>query len=119
MEKYFAYEMSPSPPSLFKDGLMKKPDKSSHRKALMKMDDAIGKEDILEQTSAFVLDGGALVHRVRWAKDASFRDLANTYVSYVHRHYGSATVVFDGYNDMSTKDNEHIRRAQKKCHDAR
>ena len=46
--KYFAYEMSPSPPSLFKDGLTRKPDKSSLRKALMKMDDAIGKEDILK-----------------------------------------------------------------------
>ena len=67
-------KMSPSPPSLFKNGLMRKPDKSSLRKALMKMDDAIGKEDILKQTFAFVLDGGALVHRVRWAKDASFRD---------------------------------------------
>jgi len=66
----------------------------------MKTEDAIGKEDILKQTSTFVLDGGALLHRVRWAKDTSFGDLASTYVSYVRRHYDSATIVFNGYKDI-------------------
>lgn len=96
---------------------MRKPDKSSLRKAVMKMEDAIGKEDILNPQSKFVLDGGALLHRVRWAKDALFGELANTYVSYVRRHYGLASIAFDGYSDLSTKDSEHARRAQKKCHD--
>lgn len=36
---------------------------------------------------------------------------------FVYRHYGSASIVFDGYLDVSTKDGEHARRAQKKCHD--
>ena len=53
VEKYFNYEMSPFPPSLFKDGLMRKPDKPL-RKAIMKVNDAIGKEDI-ELTSTYVL----------------------------------------------------------------
>ena len=68
VEKNFNYEMSPFPPSIFKDDLIKKPDKPSLRKAIMKVNDAIGKEDI-ELISTYVLDGGALLHRLRWSKD--------------------------------------------------
>ena len=41
VEKYFNYEISPFPPSLFKDGLMRKSDKPSLRKAIMKVNDAL------------------------------------------------------------------------------
>ena len=30
-----------------------------------------------------VLDGGALVHRVKWLKGATYREIARSYVSYV------------------------------------
>ena len=116
VQKYFEYEMSPFPPPLFKDGLMRKPDKPSLRKAIMKNNDSIGKEDI-ELSSGYVLDGGALLYRVRWVKDTSFGDLANIYVSYVRRHYGSTIIVFDGYLDVLTKDSKHTRRSLKKCND--
>ena len=41
VEKYFNYEMPPFPPSLFKGGLMRKPDKPSLCKAIMKVSDAL------------------------------------------------------------------------------
>ena len=73
---------------------MRKPDKPSLRKAIMKVNDVIGKEEI-ELTSTYILDSGALLHRVRWSKDALFGDLAYMYVSYVRRHYDSASIAFD------------------------
>ena len=43
---------------------MRKPDKASLRKALMKDEDAVTK-DQLDADSTFVVDGGALLHGVR------------------------------------------------------
>ena len=107
--------MTPYPPSLLKDGLMRKADKAVLRRALMSDDEAVGKDQI-DKNSLYVVDGGALLHRVRWLKDSTFNALAQLYVSYVRRHYGSAHVIFDGYKYASTKSNEHIRRtADKKC----
>ena len=34
-----------------------------------------------------VLDDGALIHRIKWPKKATYRDAANVYVQYVHQHY--------------------------------
>ena len=54
-----------------------------------------------------VLDGGALIHRIKWPKKATYRDVANIYVQYV-QHYGQSCIVFDGYiQGASIKDHEH------------
>lgn len=95
--------------SLFKHGLMRKPDKPSLRKAVMKDDEAVGKNQ-LQIDPYFVVDGGALLHRVRWIKNSTFDELSQVYVSYVRRHYKSCTIVFDGYDGPSTKSNEHMQR---------
>ena len=115
IERCFKYEMSPYSP-LFKDGLMRKADKASVRKFPMKDDDSIAKEDI-PPDATFVIDGGALLHRIRWLHDMTLKDQAKLYVSYTRRHYRRATVVFDGYSAMSTKSDEHARRARTRCHD--
>lgn len=44
-----------------------------------------------------VLDGGALLHRVKWGKKMSYQDIAKLYVSYVRGKYGESCIVFDGY----------------------
>ncbi len=44
-----------------------------------------------------VLDGGALLHRVKWGKKMSYQQIAQQYVSYVRGKYGQRCVVFDGY----------------------
>ena len=107
--KYFKFEMSPYPPSLFKDGLMRKANKPALRKVLLHDESAIEIDDY--QQCSYVLDGGALLHRVRWLNGSTFKELAKCYVEYVRRHYVSATIVFDGYKSRtSTKSNEHARR---------
>ena len=59
----------------------------------------------------FVLDGGALIHRVSWPRSFTYDAIYSVYVQYVIQRYGKATVVFDGYqNGPSTKDCTHQRR---------
>ena len=46
IEELFYYELTQEPMSLFKDGMMRKPDKPSLRKVIMPEEDAVQKEDI-------------------------------------------------------------------------
>ena len=57
-EKYFDYELTTEPMSLFKNNLTRSPDKPSLRKVLLKDDDAISMNDI-SKNCIFVIDGGA------------------------------------------------------------
>ena len=60
----------------------------------------------------YVLDGGALLHRVVWNRGLTYDEICKQYVSYVKKHYGKPTVVFDGYlSGASTKDVTQQRRA--------
>ena len=116
IEKFFSYELTQEPMSLFSKGLMRKPDKPSLRKALMKDEDPVTK-DQLDADSIFVVDGCALLHRVRWMKGTTFEELCENYVQYVRKYCKTCTVVFDGYGVPSTKSDEHLRRSKgvKKC----
>ena len=64
LEPIFEFELACGPMSLFKNGMMRKLDKPSLRKVIMCDEDAVRKEDI-ENPDNYVLDGGALLHRVR------------------------------------------------------
>ena len=66
-----------------------------------------------------VIDGGALLHKVKWAKKATYKNIVMQYVEYVHAKYGQrCCIVFDGYErGPSTKDQEHHRRVGKTCAD--
>ena len=60
----------------------------------------------------YVLDGGTLLHRVPWPRgNGTYRDVLAAYTSYVSRKYGRPTVVFDGYDDISTKYSTQKQRA--------
>ena len=52
----------------------------------------------------YVLDGGALLQRIPWEKGADISEICAVHTEYVTRKYGNATVVFDGYQEKSTKD---------------
>ncbi len=66
----------------------------------------------------YVLDGGALIHKVKWAKKGTYQDIVKQYVSYVRVKYGTYCIVFDGYQEgPSIKDHEHQRRVKKACAD--
>lgn len=62
----------------------------------------------------YVLDGGALLHRIPWTKGNTWSDICSQYVHYVKSRYADATVVFDGYSEgASTKDCTHARRTSR------
>ena len=78
VEEFFSFELTQEPMSLFKKGLMRKPDKPALRRAVMK-EEKVGKRDQLPNDACFVIDGGALLHRVRWIKDALFDEICHAY----------------------------------------
>ena len=61
----------------------------------------------------YVLDSGALVQRIPWARGSTYRCICTQYPEYVTKEYGQATVVFDGYDGTSTKDTTHQRRTRR------
>ena len=109
LEKFFDYELTTSPMSLFKDGMMRKPNKAVLRNELL------ASQCNVKEGSKHVLDGGALLHIVRWQKEETFQSICQQYVKYVRTKFGQSTVVFDGYGTgPTTKDHEHLRRSLKK-----
>ena len=65
-----------------------------------------------------VLDGGALIHRVKWPRKATYGEIVRRYVHYVQEHYGYSGIIFDGYEQgPSIKDHEHQTRLGKTCAD--
>ena len=70
-------------------------------------------KDIVGPTgqSQYVLDGGALVHRIPWQRGKTYNDICRLYTNYVTIRYGHAIIVFDGYQEeLSTKYDAHERR---------
>ena len=109
IEHFFSCELTSFPMSLFKDGLMRKPNKAILRNALL-----TSKVNV-EPNALHVIDGGALLHKVRWTTNLTFGELCNLYVNHIRTSHGVSNIVFDGYNDKpSTKDHEHTRRSMNK-----
>ena len=53
------------------------------------------------------IDGGWLLHSIRWKKNATYADVLGQYSSFLRTKYGMRCVLFDGYEYDSTKDHEH------------
>ena len=110
IEEFFKYELTQEPMSLFKGGLMRKPDKASLRKIIMPETNVVQKEDI-KNCYMYVIDGGSLLHRVRWSQGTRFSVIAELHTKYLFRNYKSGTtIIFDGHHGQSTKDHEHMPR---------
>ena len=62
----------------------------------------------------YVIDGGALLHRIPWSRGSSYESIIETYSKFVTTNYGKAIVVFDGYEEFTTKDMTHKRRLKGK-----
>ena len=111
---YFDYELTVIPTSLFKDNTMRKTPKSQLAKAVA--NNVQPCEHNVQATH--VIDGGALIHKVKWPKKATYKDIAQQYVSYVRAKYGASSIVFDGYEQgPSIKDHEHQLRVARTCAD--
>jgi len=85
----FKYEFTSMPASLFKDGLMHKLDKAALGRLLSKK--ASVKKDSRDQTH--VLDGGALLHHVRWPKVGTYAEILRLYLYYISKCYAKDTVI--------------------------
>ena len=111
-------ELSPYPPSLFElKNLLRKPDKPpllhAVRSHVNSSNDAI--LQVIPKTDYYVLDGGSLIHRLKWTGGSTYNSIADAYASFTVDVYGNATVVFDGYDGgPSTKDNAHQSRTRTK-----
>jgi hypothetical protein len=106
----FSYELTPYPMSLFKCSVMRKPDKPALCANLISgLDSAV-----LPNNLCFVVDGGYLIHKVRWQAPVDMKDVLPLFTKYLSKFGQDVNVVFDGYDDTpSTKDHEHSRRAVK------
>lgn len=110
---YFTFEIAPFPLSLFTTTGMRKNVKS----ALCKEFDSIPEKDVkekLENVSSYIIDGGHILHAVKWAsneKCQTYKDVCNRYLRFVQNKYRSPVIVFDGYCDPdSVKTCEQLRR---------
>ena len=81
----FEFELTYEQVSLFKNGMMRKPDKPSLRKVIMCDEDDVRKEDI-ENPDNYVLDSGALLYRVRWFKGMKFKAASKVYANYIRKN---------------------------------
>ena len=89
--------------------MMRKSDKAALRNFFLPSHLSFSSNTI-ERIDASFVDGGALLHRVRWDKGHTFQDIADTYVKYNKRHYLNPTIIFDSYEEVTIKSQEHLRR---------
>ena len=113
LEEAMTYELCTFPPALFESkGLLHEPQKATFADALWT---AVQNKDVSLPTHAnYVVDGGALLHRIPWKVGSTFSNILQAYTGYVLRKYGKAVVVFDGYHTSTTKDMTHRRRIKGK-----
>lgn len=111
-ETFFEYEMCSYPTSLFDATLLpRKANKPVLSEAIWSLTKDSQKEVNISDTAHYVVDGGALLHRVIWPLGVSYDTICSLYVQYIKRRYPRATIVFDGYESgPTTKDCTHTRR---------
>ena len=109
LESIFKHELTTTPASLFKGGIMRKTQKSALMKTLLPRHSILLNGNIHTYETT-VVDGGALLHRVRWMKDTMFLNVVSAYYQYICKNYRNPTIVFDGYELATTKGQEHLRR---------
>ena len=106
----FSYELCSYPPALFDTSLlMRQANKPQFADALWNM---LPDQEAtpLPDSVHYVLDGGALLHRIPWPAGLTYHEICVLYQEYVTRKYRNATVVFDGYDEEGTKCSAHTRQ---------
>ena len=112
--RQFYFELTPEPTALFKDNFMRKSSKAVLRNHLL---DMIDPEEIVDTTTC-VIDGGALLHKVKWLPKSTYADIIDSYLQFLrsrYKKYSVVCIVFDGYTDtQSNKAEEQSRRCSTK-----
>ena len=111
-QQFFEYQICSFPASLFDASLLPlKANKPVLADAIWSMTKESQTANNRGGRAYFVIDGGALLHRVVWPSGLTYNAIYLLYIQYVQRTYPRATIVFDGYDDGSTtKDCTHQRR---------
>ena len=106
IEDAFDYELCLFPPALAESvDFLNEPQKATFAEAIW---NSTTKTDVtIPKQVKYVIDGGALLHRIPWSRGATFAHIINSYGDYVVKKYGKAQIVFDGYIVASTKDMTH------------
>ena len=112
-QKFFSYELAPYPLALFDESGMRKGTKSDLYSIFpTSVKEARDKDDI------YVVDGGLILHKLVCSIRKKFKELCAEHVRYVKHHYGDhCHIVFDGYQEVGLKYNEHARRYKKSAPD--
>ncbi|CAJ1064633.1 hypothetical protein SNEBB_002215, partial [Xyrichtys novacula] len=118
LDKVMSYELCLYPMSLFEGKhILRQSDKPQLAEAIrnyVKTKSATAVTQTVPVTEQYVLDGGSLLHCLKWTEGSTYSLIAEHYTSFTVKHYGRATVVFDGYGDgPSIKNCTHQRRSQK------
>ncbi|CAG9769581.1 unnamed protein product [Ceutorhynchus assimilis] len=107
LKKYLRNELAAKPPSLFDWTLMRRGTKSGSIDVLEEIAPPVNNFSV---NTELTVDGGFLLHRFVWACPANVSKICLQYMTYVENHFGqNATMVFDGYESPSTKDEEHTK----------
>ena len=113
LESAMHFELCTFPPALFEcPGLLNEAQKPALASAIWTS--ARQEEESIPKKVQFVIDGGALLHKIPWVRGSTFKSIIQGYVLYVTKSFGHAIVVFDGYTGSSTKDMTHKRRSKGK-----
>jgi len=71
-----------------------------------------------DKDDIYVVDGGLILHKLVCSIRKKFKELCAEHVRYVKHHYGDhCHIVFDGYQEVGLKYNEHARRYKKSAPD--
>lgn len=113
------HELTTLPMSLFsEDQFMRKANKASFGNHLK---DLVVPVSECYGIKTSVIDGGWLIHQIKWVQGKTFGEVSKSYIAYVKQIVTRVAVfdvnviiVFDGYQ-KSTKDHEHQRRNNKSC----
>ena len=111
LDEVFTHELCSYPPALFETtNVLLSPNKAALADAMWKKVPAMPSPATPAQ---YVLDGGTLLHRILSPSGEKFHAICSPYVQYVSEKYRSSVIVFDGYqNGPSTEDNTHSRRTK-------
>ena len=113
LESVFQYELCSFPAALFENQVtLRKPQKALLADYLWTKLSPKAKTGPDNEVQ-YVLDGGALLHRITWPRKCTYKELCRIYCQYVKRKYGDQVkVVFDGYNnEPSTKNMTQLMRS--------
>ena len=116
LELAFKHELCSYPPALFDSSLLlHEADKPALGDAIWKICESGVSADIPDDGIQYILDGGALLQCIPWSRGSTYGDICHQYTEYVAKKYKDAIVVFDGHENMNTKDMTYQRRSKGKA----